>query len=75
MIVNPCEDVADGCVNWFLLEDFGLCCPIWGRARLPLKIGSSGNQPPVGLPGLFKFGPHRAKEEGSSNPCFQGPLS
>ena len=48
MIVNPCEGVADGCVNWFLLEDFGLYCPIWGRARLPLEVGGSGNQLPIG---------------------------
>ena len=50
MIVNLCEGVADGGENRVLLEDFELYCPIWGRARLPLKIASSVNQPPVGLP-------------------------
>jgi hypothetical protein len=48
MIVNPCEGVAHACENWFLLEDFGLYCPIWGRTRLPLEVGGSGKQSPTG---------------------------
>ena len=34
MIVNLCEGVADGGANRFLLEDFELYCPIWGRGSI-----------------------------------------